>query len=814
MRLLLQDLRYGARLLWKAPGFTAVALLTLALGIGATTAIFSVVYAVLLKPLPFREPDRLLVAWEQNHSQNKYRLYVAPANFRDWRQAWSFEGLAAVADTNLTLNAGPNGHIEPEELKAERVSGGLFPLLGVQAAVGRVFTPEEDRPGNANFAVLSHSLWERRFGAAPSILGKGIRLNTQIYTVVGVLPAGFSIVEPDVDVWVPLGLNIDNPRVAAGRTLMLLARLKPGISLEQARTELADLGNRLEQTNPALNRGWRPSLFTIQDELLYGRGSVRLPVQEALLTLLAAVGFLLLMACVNVANLLLARGATRRKELAIRSAMGASRARVFAQLLCESVLLGLAGGVLGLALARAAVGLVVRFGPSGIPRLAETKIDGRLFLFALAISILTGILFGIMPAIQSGARNINSALIEGGRGGTAGRSGRLMRNGLVVAEIALAVVVLISAGLLIRSFAALRAVNPGFQPAGLLTFRLTVSGGRNSTVDRRIPFFQQVPERIAALPGVRSVGGVDMLPLAGLGVGVAFSVEGRPAPLPSERPSGFWRAVTPDYFRTMGIPLLAGRMFTAADTAQSPPVVIVNQTIAKRLWPGADPLGGRLLLDLTNVKAATIVGVVGDVKADKMEGEGWPMIYSPHPQAPFPYMVFAVRTAGEPMAMVSTVEREIHQLDPDQPIADVQSMETVMNQSVAPAQFNAVLLAVFAAIAFLLAAVGIYGVIAYDVTARTNEIGIRMALGAQPADVRKLVMVQGARLAAYGIAAGLAAAFALTRLMAAMLYAVNPRDFYTFAMIPVLLGAVALFASYLPSRRATRLNPIVALRHE
>ncbi|MGA3238554.1 MAG: ABC transporter permease [Bryobacteraceae bacterium] len=800
-----QDLRFGVRLLTKAPGFSAVALATLALGIGAATSIFSVVDAVVFKPLPFRDPDRVLVLWEKNPSLNRFRMAVAVGNFREWsQQAQMVEGIAGLFDARVNLTGGPNGRVDPEELKVERVSASMFPMLGVQPILGRAFQAEEDRPGHANFALLSHSLWERKFAADPLIQGKTIRLRDQPYTVVGVLPAGFGVLDPSVDVYVPLALNANDPHFAGARMLMVVARLKPGATLDQAKNEMETLGARLEQSNPAVNRGWRPNLFPIQDEL-FGN------VQKAMWVLLGAVGLLLLMACANVANLLLAHGAARQKEIAIRAALGASRGRLMAQLLCESVLLALAGGALGLALARGSVALVARLGPASIPRLTQATVDGRLFLFAFAVSVLTGILFGMAPAIQGSRANLNAALTESGRGGTAGRAARRLRSALVVAEIALALLVLIGAGLLMRSFTGLRRVDPGFQPQGLLTLRIPMGGGRNNAIERRVAFFQQVIDRVAVLRGVRGVGAVSELPLAGLGFGSMFWIDGRPLPAVEQRPVAMTRGATAGYFRTIGIPLIAGRFFNDADTAASQPVAIVDQTLAKRFWPQGGAIGGRVITD-ANEKVEEIVGVVGKVKPDKLDGDDWPTIYMPHSQKHDQTMILVVRTAGEPMAAAPGVVRTVHDLDPEQPVADVRPMERVVESAVAGAQFNTVALAIFAAIAFMLAAIGIYGVISYDVTARTNEIGIRMALGAESGDVVKLIVGHGARLAAYGIAVGLVLAFGLTRLMASMLFGVSPRDFYTFAAISALLGAVALAASYLPARRAMALQPAAALR--
>jgi putative ABC transport system permease protein len=802
-----QDVQYGARLLWKSPAFSIIALAALALGIGATTAIFSVVDAVLLKPLPFREAERLLVIWEKNPAQNRYKLFVAPVNFLEWqKRSHAVEQMAAFHVVHINLTGGPNGQIDPEELKVERVSATLLPLLGVQPVLGRGFLPEEDAPGHTNVALLSHSLWQRRFGGDPAIAGKTIRLRDQPYTVAGVLPAGFSVMETGVDVLIPLGLDANDSRMANG-FLIVIARLRPGVGADGARTELDAIGAQLENANPALNKGRRPSVFVLRHELVGG-------ARHALWVLMGAVGFLLLMACVNVANLLLARGANRSKEIALRYALGAGRGRIVIQLLSESLLLALGGGTLGLLLGGGAVWLLAHAAHANVPRLSEATLDVRLFLFTLAVSAATGLLFGLAPATHGAGANLNTALNEGGRGGTTGRSGRAVRNALVITEVALAMLLLIGAGLLIRSFVRLRSVDPGFQPAGVLIMRLPLGGGRNAALDRRIAFFQQVADRLSRLPSVTAVGGVNGLPLTGLGLGSTFAVEGRPAPPSWQKSMGLVRSVTPAYFRTLGIPLQSGRGFADSDTAQAPPVILVNQTLARLFWPGASPLGGRLVIDAPTRRVAEIVGVVGDIKPDRMEGEDWPTIYSPFAQVPVTTMVMAVRTSGPPRRLAPPVERAIHQLDPDQPVADLRSMDDVMDQAVAGARFNTLILSVFAEIAFLLAAMGIYGVISYDVSQRTHEIGIRMALGAQPGNVLKLVLGQGARLAVCGIAVGLGAAFGLTRLMATMLYGVEPTDAYIFIIISVLLAAVALAASYLPARRAMRLDPVTALRHE
>ena len=800
-----RDLWYAARGLRRAPGFSAVALATLALGIGATTAIFSVVDAVLIKPLPFRDADRLVVVWESNAAVSRESTFAAPWNLREWqRQARTLGGFAAIHDQHVNLAGGPNG---AEQLLAERISAGLLPLLGVSPIMGRAFHEDEDRPGRASVAMLSHRLWMRRFGGQASILGQAIHLDGAAYTVLGILPAGFFELDSGVDIWLPLALDPDDARASGLRYLEVIARLAPGATFERARGDMATIGARLEAANPGLDRGWRAALVPLRQE-------VAGHAEPALLTLAAAVGFLLLMACANVANLLLVRGAARRKEVAVRTALGAGRGRIAAQLLSESILLALAGGALGTALARGGIDLLARFGPTNLPGMSRAAVDGRLLLFTLAVSIGGGLLFGLAPALQALDTNVNAVLTEGGRGGTAGRGGRRLRNALVVFEVALAVVVLIGGGLLMRSFVRLRAADPGFQPEGLLTFRLPLAGGRNAAPGRRAAFVDEVEERIAALPGVRAVGAVNALPLSGMGVGTTFAPADRPAPPRDERPLALMRTASPAYFRAMGIPLLAGRFFAASDGAEAPAVAIVNRMLARRFWPGQNPIGARVTVDAIDGRVAEVVGVVGDVKPEGLEGEDWPTIYNPYAQAQASTMAVVVRTAQAPRSLAGAVEREVHGLDAAQQVADVRTMEDVLAGVVAEPRFNAAVLGIFAQIAFVLAAVGIYGVISYDVSRRTHEIGIRAALGAQPAALLALILGQGARLAAWGIALGAAAAFALTRLMASQLYGVKATDAWTFAAVPLLLGAVALLASYIPSRRAMALDPMAALRHD
>lgn len=808
---LLQDVRYGSRLFARTPSFALVAAAALALGIGTTTAIFSVVDAVLLQPLPFRDDGRLVVIYEKQPSANRFRLFAAPANLREWRaQSRAFVAMEAIQEGLHANISGGTG--EPEELRVERVTAGLFPMLGVQPAVGRTFRPEEDIPGHNNYAVLSYALWQRRFGGDRSISGKPIRFREQSYTVLGVMPPRFAVLDSGVDIWVPLALNPN----ATGRSLAVIARLRSGATLDQARSELDIIGARLESQNRALDAGFRPSVFPLRDELVSFHDEKMGTTKKGLLTLLGAVGFLLLMTCVNIANLLLARGAARKKEIAIRLAAGATRGRIVGQLLTESLLLAIAGGAAGVALAYAALALTRWLGPVSIPRLSEVGVNGRLLLFAVAVSLGTGVAFGIVPALQAAGGNVNAGLLEGGgRGGTLGRAGRILRSLLAIVQVTLAVVLLIGAGLLIRSFTELHSVDGGIRSSGLLSFRLPLAGRANAAPERRIEFVQQVTDRIAALPGVSSAGAVSILPLTGFGSGSTFFVAGRPEGAPEQHPVALVRSVTPSYFSTMGIRLSSGRSIALSDTRESQPVAVVDETMVRRFLRDCNPVGTHLKLDqLGKGVVVEVVGVVGNVAQEKLGAEGWPTVYLPYSQWPTDTMVVVARTSGPPKALAGAAVREIHQMQPEQPVADIRTMREIVNQAIADSRFNAVVFGIFAGIAFVLAAIGIYGVISFGVTERTHELGIRMALGAQRADMLKLILKDGALLAAIGIALGLLAAWALTRFMAAMLFGVKPTDFYTFAAIALLLGFVALAASYVPSRRAMNLDPVNALRHE
>ncbi|MCI0404008.1 MAG: ABC transporter permease [Acidobacteria bacterium] len=812
METLWQDVRYGARQLARSPGFTVVAVLTLALGIGANTAIFSVVQSLLLKPLPFNDPDRVVVVWEHNRPRARLTNTISPANFLDWRdQNTVFEQMAAFVD----LRANLTGVDDPEELPVQLVSVNLFPMLGVHATHGRVFLAEEGVQGQNRVVLLGDSLWHRRFGADPSILGKSITLNNQSYTVVGVLPAGFqlflrqgSLTTIPAEAWVPYAFT-DQHRIRRGRFMMSLARLKPGVSLAQAQAEMHATAARLEAQYPDFNTGWGVNVVPLQEQLV---GDLRL----SLLVLMAAVGFVLLIACANVANLLLSRAVARQHEVAIRTALGARRWRILQQLLTESALLGAVSGIVGLLLAFWGVDVVKAISPRELETLMRTvAIDGWVLGFTAVVSLGTAVLFGTVPAFATLRGRIGESLKEGVRGGgSVARSGQARRL-LVASELALALVLLISAGLLIKSFGRLQSVPTGFNAENLLTLRIQLSSARYEDRAQRTAFFRDLVDRIETLPGVKSAGAIAFLPLDGLGSATGCSVVGRPEPPPGEEPVCDVRVVHPGYFHTMGIPLLRGRNFNSSEEAQSANVVIINEALARQMFPGEDPIGKKLVIVMSDEPPQDeIIGVVGDVKHSGPDTEARPMTYWPHPRFPYPFMNVVVRTQGEPLSVVGAVRHEVQALDPAQPIADVRTMEQLVANSVARPRFNMLLLGVFAAVALVLATVGIYGVMAYSVAQRTHEIGIRLALGAQRGDVVKLIVGSGLGLAVGGVVLGLAGAFALTRLLASLLFAVTPTDPGTFAGVAVLLMAVALLACWIPARRAMRVDPMVALRYE
>jgi putative ABC transport system permease protein len=802
-----QDLRYGARMLRKQPGFTLIAVLTLALGIGANTAIFSVVNAVLLRPLPYRAPDRLTQVWEHNRSKNKSQGSVAPANFLDWKeQNQSFEEMAAY-DIFPGFNLTDGG--EPERVQAARVSANLFPLLGVNAIAGRVFTNMEEQRGHHQVALVGNGLWQRRFGADPGLVGRTLSLNDQSFTVVGILPSDFHFLPTEYEIFIPLVLDGWEATARGTHPLRVVARLKDGITLIQAQAEMNQIAHRLEQEYPKSNTGVGINLVPLHEQLV---GESR----RALLVLLGAVAFVLLIACANVANLLLARAVTRRKEMVVRMALGAGRIRLIRQLLTESMLLAGAGGVSGLLLSLWGVQILKTFLLQNalLPRGEAIGLDNRVLIFTLGISLVTGLIFGLAPGLAASKTDLNDVLKEGGRRAGGSVADRRFRQVLVVGEVALALVLLVGAGLMIQSFLRLRQVDPGFQPENVIAVDVSLPASRYKDGQQISHFQHQLLERVAALPGVRSVGAAAYLPFSGTNNSWSYQIEHRP-PLPAvEWKDAGWRPITVNYFQTMGIPLITGRDFAASDDDKTAPgVAIINETAAHTFWPGEELLGSRFKLE---GRTYTVVGVVKDVRHVRLDGKAEPEIYFPYSQLPITWrgMTVVAQTEIAPEQLTVALRNAVQELDKDQPIYHVRTLEGAIAESVSRPQLYLLLLGSFAVLALVMAALGLYGVMSYAVTQRTHEIGIRMAFGAQPRDTLKLVMGAGLTLTLIGIAIGLLAAFALTRVMESLLFGLSATDPLTFAAVAFLLIAVAFLACYLPARRAMKVDPMVAMRYE
>ncbi|MDQ3916908.1 MAG: ABC transporter permease [Acidobacteriota bacterium] len=803
MRTLWQDLRYGLRVLWKSPGFTAVAILVLALGIGATTAIFSVVNAVLLRPLPFPRADELIVVEDVNGKTGETVPSVSPADFFDLKsQARSFAGLAAHSGWSITLLDAD----QPEMIPAERVTEEFFKTLQVQPLAGRTFRPEEFKDGSNNVVILSHRLWQRRFGGDPRVVGKTLAVEQGGVTVVGVMPPEFKL-PGSAEAWTPVAEDSSEMRLRASRYYATVARLKPGVNAGQAEAEVRTIAARLAAQYPESDSNWSVRLTPLRETLV---GDVR----PALLILLGAVGLVLLIAYANVANLLLARATTRHREVAIRAALGASRWRIVRQLVVESVLLSCLGGALGVLLAQWCVGAIVWLVPKDLrfPRIEEAHVDLTVLCFAVAVALLAGAVLGLIPGLRSSRPRLHEALKESGRRASAGRRVQRARGAMVAAEIALTLVLLTGAGLLIKSLSKLQHVELGFNQERLLVVPVGVSMTKYAQPQARAAYFERLAEQAQAAPGVQSVATASCPPMM-YTMYFPFSVEGRSDP--NEVPQAWYNAVGPNYFRLMGIPLLEGREFTDRDRAGAAGVAVINETMRRRYFAGEDPVGKRLTVTYLNTPLALeVVGVAKDIKQQSLASPANAQIYVSALQVPWFTTSLVVRTQGDPDAALSSVVRAVRAADPTQTAADAKTMGQLLYDSAAQPRFYSLMLGAFAALALVLAGVGLYGVISYAVAQRTQEIGIRMALGAQRGDVLKLVIGQGMVWVLAGVAAGLGAAFALTRVMKGLLYEVGASDPATFAGVTALLALVALAACLVPARRATKVDPMVALRYE
>lgn len=806
MESFIRDLRYGIRFLLANRGFSAVVILALAVGIGANAAIFSVVNSIILRPLPYSDPDRVVMIWMDNRRMGIPEDIHSYPNYVDYRdQNGSFESVAAYSGISVNLV----GAGEPERVIGAMATANLFEVLGVKPVLGRTFTTEEEQMGKHQVVVIGNGLWQRRFGANPDVIGQTVLLSDVSRTVIGVMPQGFKFPHQDAELWIPMALN-EQVRGARGSfSFFAIGRLKPGVRLEQAKADMGAIAERLQQQYPDVLEGYGVNLMPLHQQVV---GNVK----PALLALLGAVGFVLLIACANVANLLLARAAVREREIAIRLAIGASRRRIVRQLLTESLLLALAGGALGVLLAVWGLDLLVSMSPRDIPRIDEIRIDRAVLGFTLGVSVLTALLFGLFPAWQSSRPDLNDSLKEGGRDSRSGARGRRIRSALVVAEIALSLVLLVGAGLMVRSFMRVQDLNLGFKPDHLLTMNLQLSRSRYQGRLSQA-FFSELIQRVERLPGVESAGAITAVFIPGLASSSNFSIEGRPPAPPSEQVEAPIDFVTPGYFRTMGIPLLSGRGFTEQDGPDQPQVVIINNTFARLFWPNEDPLGKRLKFGGPDSEAPwlTIVGIVGDMRRTGLDAAVRCETFLPYTQRSFAgFMTLVTRTTSDPSKLAAAVRDEIRAIDPNQTISHVTTVDRLLDEMIAQRRLNTILFGIFAAVAMILAAVGIYGVVSYSVTQRNHEIGVRMALGANRRDVLRLVMGHGAILTSFGIAIGLIGAWLITRVMSSLLFEVSATDPMTFAVIAGLLAIVSLGASGVPARRAARVDPLAALRHE
>jgi predicted permease len=802
-----QDLRFALRTLVKNPGFTIVAVIALALGIGANSAIFSVVNAILLRPLPYKSPDQLVVIWENAAHLGFPKDTPSPANFLDWRgQSTVFAGMSAFAERSFNLT----GVGEPERLEGRRVSANLFDVLGVKPIIGRSFVAQEDQPGS-KVVLLNESLWKRRFGSDPGVIGRAVNLNGEPYTVVGVLPHTVRLPSSGNwrdQVWVPLAFPSEEAASRSAHYLEVIARLKPGITLPKAQAEMDTIAARLAQQYPETNTRIGAVVGPLHEEIV---GKMKSP----LLILLGAVAFVLLIACANVANLLLARAAVRQKEIALRLALGANRLRLTKQLLVESVLLSLLGGVVGLGLAYFGLNVLARFIPTNVAQADTISIDVKVLLFTLAIAVVTGLIFGLVPATQASHFNLNETLKEGGRDSGAGARGKRLRNSLVIAEVAISFILLVGAGLLINSFIHLRNLDPGFRADHLLALNVDLSEVKYPDTQRRTTFFAEVTRRVRTLPGVQSVAVAGNLPLTVNGDSTFIAVEGIPDPPVDQWPDVIYRTVGPGYFATMGIPLVRGRDFNDQDTLDTTPIVVISEKTAKHYWPNENPIGKRLKPGATTNTTPwrTVIGVVKDVRQNDFIAEPKMQMYFSYRQVKdLVANALVVRTSVDPLSLGTSVRNAIWSVDKDQTVANIDSMEHIVAGAVARQRFSMLLLAIFAGLALVLAAVGIYGVMSYSVAQQTREIGIRIALGAQRRDVLRMTVKEGLKLVGVGLLIGLTSAFVLTRVMESLLFGISATDPITFGIICVVLLMVAALASYIPALRATTVDPMVALR--
>jgi putative ABC transport system permease protein len=823
IRDLLQDTRYGARMLRKSPGLTSVAVLSLALGMGAISTIFSFVNGILLKPLPYPHSERLVQLDETAAKQSVASMNVSYANFLDWRaRNQSFEDIACYDTGGFAMaSGGVSGNAEPEQIKGAFVNQGMFEILGVAPIMGRTFTADEDQPDHDLVVILSYGLWQRRYGGDPNILGQTLTMNNRQRVVIGVMPKGFQF--PEVaEAWGPLALTA-KIYTRTDHGIQAIARLKPGVTIQQAQAEMTSIASQIEAENPVTNEGMGVNVIDLRANLV---GDYK----KALLILLGVVAFVLLIACVNVANLLLARATARQKEIAIRAALGANRKRIFRQLLTESLLLGLIGGALGLVLALWGMDLLLAAIPIDIPFWMKFDLDWRVLGFTAACAVFTGLVFGSAPAFEASNPDLNETLKEGGRSGSGGGRGRL-RSLLVVTEIALSLVLLAGAGLMMRSFISLQKVNAGINPNRVLTFTI-VPGAKYRAPEKRVAFFQQLLDRLRAVPGVESAASNSGLPLSGSNWGRSLTVEGFPVLSVGQAPMINHCVISPGYFKTMGIPILKGRDFDERDTkAQTTPqlgvrgegvpagttgVTIIDERLAREYWPDGDPIGKRIRFGPPedNEPWHTIVGVVGEVRHERLDALTRESVYLPYAQMPVGGSSVVIRTTAKPESVLSAVRAQVKDLDADLPMVRVMPMTEVVARSVWQPRLYTALFGVFAAVALILATVGIYGVMSYAVSQRTREIGLRMALGAERKDVLKLVVGQGVVLAGLGVGVGLVAAIGLTRLMSSLLFGVTATDPMTFAGVSVLLAGVALGACFVPARRAAKVDPMVALRYE